>query len=71
MPHEFILKINGKLETYTNYEDIPEHFDHVIKFAPEIPDGPHTHDEHDEISLWNDRLQKLMERERARRNQSR
>lgn len=70
MTHEFVLKINGKLETFTKYEDIPEDFDHVIKFVPHIPDGPHTHDEHDEIAIWNSRLQQLMEKERARSNKS-
>ena len=71
MTHEFVLLVNGELKTFTNYEDIPEDFDNVIKFAPEIPEGPHTHDEHDEISLWNNRLQQLMEKERARSNKNR
>ena len=61
----------GKLQTYTNYEDIPLDFDHVIKFVPDIPEGPHTEDEHDLIDSWNDRLQRLMEIERARSRQSR
>ena len=68
MAHEFVILINGKLETYTRYEDIPEKFDNVIKFIPDIPPAPHTHDEHDEMAIWNDRLQKLMEKERARSN---
>ena len=38
MPHEFVILVNGKLETYTRYEDIPEEFDNVIKFLPEVPD---------------------------------
>lgn len=71
MTHEFVILVKGKLKTYTSYEDIPDDFDNVIKFAPHIPDGPHTHDEHDEISLWNDRLQQLMEKERARSNKNR
>lgn len=66
MKGEFVFIVNGKLETYENYEDIPEEFDHVIKFVPEIPPGPHTHDEHDEISLWNERLQALVAKERAK-----
>jgi hypothetical protein len=63
--------INGKLQTYTNYEDIPAEFDHVIKFVPDIPEGPHNEDEHDLIHEWNDKLQRLMEIERARSRQSR
>jgi len=64
MAHEFVIMRNGKLETYTRYEDIPDNFEHVIKFLPEIPEGPHTHEEHDEIAIWNERLQKLMEKEK-------
>lgn len=68
---EFTIMRAGKLLTYTNYEDIPLDFDHVIKFVPDIPAGPHTEDEHDQINAWNDRLQRLMEIERARSRQSR
>jgi len=69
--HEFIFLINGELKTFTNYEDIPEEFDHVIKFLPSIPEGPHTHEQHEEIDVWNGRLQMLMEKERARSNKNR
>jgi hypothetical protein len=71
MAHEFVLLVNGELKTYINYEDIPDEFDNVIKFIPEIADGPHSHDEHDEIEKWNGRLQILMEKERARSNKNR
>jgi hypothetical protein len=71
MAHEFVLLVKGELKTYTNYEDIPDEFDNVIKFIPEIPDGPHSHNEHDEIEKWNERLQLLMEKERASSNKSR
>jgi hypothetical protein len=64
MSHEFVILKKGKLYTYNKYEDIPEEFDNVIKFLPEIPDGPHTHEQHDEIDKWNDRLKELLKRER-------
>ena len=66
MAHEFVVKRKGKLETYTEYEDIPDDFDHVIRFLPEVPEGPHTEEQHAEIATWNDKLQQLMEIERAR-----
>ena len=55
------------------YEDIPEDFDHVIRFIPDLPkpageDGEHTEEQHEELTLWNVRLQALMEKERARSN---
>jgi hypothetical protein len=63
MSHEFVVLLNGELKTYTKYEDIPERFDNVIRFIPEIPEPPHTHEQHEEIDLWNERLQELMKRE--------
>jgi len=63
MNHEFVILNNSILETYTKYEDIPESFDHVIKFLPQIPEPPHTEAQHEEIEQWNDKLQELMKRE--------
>ena len=59
-----ILFKNEELVTYTKYEDIPEVFDHVIKFLPSFPDGPHTEEQHEEMAIWNDRLHELVKRER-------
>ena len=68
MKGEFVFLVNGETKSFLDFRDIPEEFDHVIKFVPEIPDGPHTEHQHDEIDEWNKRLQKLMEKERARSN---
>ena len=65
---EFQFIINGELVTFDKYEDIPDEFEHVIKFLPDIPepvDDDHTDEEHEELAKWNDRLQELMEKERA------
>jgi hypothetical protein len=64
MAHEFVVLINGQLQTYDKYEDIPLEFDNVIKFLPEIPEGPHTHEQHEELDLWNNKLKELLKRER-------
>ena len=66
-----MIIVDGELNTYTKYEDIPEDFDHVIEFKPEIPEPPHTEEQHEEIEQWNLRLQKLMEKERASSNKKR
>jgi len=63
MAHEFVILKNGVLETYNKYEDIPESFDNIIKFLPDIPDGPHTAEQHEEIDSWNERLRELLKRE--------
>ena len=65
---EFQFIVNGELVTYDSWENIPEEFEHVIKFIPDIPPEPHTEDEHAEIEIWNTRLQQLLEKERARSN---
>ena len=64
----FQFLVNGKLISYDKYEDIPEEFEHVIRFIPDVPEEPHTDEEHAELAVWNTRLQKLMEKERARSN---
>jgi hypothetical protein len=66
--HEFTFKVNGELVTVHSWEDVPEAFDHVIKFVPDIPPPPHTPEQHEEIDVWPARLQQLMEKERARSN---
>ncbi len=64
MAHEFvILDENDKLQTYTRWEDIPPTFKNVIKFLPEVPEGPHTAEDHAEMDQWNSRLQLLSERQ--------
>ena len=63
---EFQFKVNGELVTYDKYEDIPDEFDHVIKFLPDPIPEEHTEEDHAEMVLWNDRLQELMEKERDR-----
>jgi len=65
---EFQFIVNGELVTYDKYKDIPETFEHVIKFLPdesepEGEDGGHTEEQHEELALWNGRLQELIKRE--------
>ena len=62
--HRFVIMRNGELETYTHYEDIPQQFEHVIEFAPQMPEPPHTDEQRREMSQWNGRLQELVARER-------
>lgn len=71
MTHRFVVMRQGQLETYIDFAMIPEDFDHVIEFLPEIPPGPHTDQQHEEIDQWNDRLQQLMRIEYARSGQNR
>ena len=69
--HRFVILRNGHEEVYNDFESIPRDFDHVLEFLPEIPPGPHTPEEHEEIDSWNERLQELMRIEYARSGQTR
>ena len=65
---EFKFIINGELVTFDKYEDVPDEFERVIKFLPDVIPEPHTEEQHEEMAKWNIRLQELMEKERARSN---
>ena len=65
MGHRFVIMQDDRLLEYTEYEQIPDQFDHVIEFAPEIPPGPHTDQQHEEIDQWQVKFKKLMEIEYA------
>ena len=56
---------DDQLSEDTKYEQIPSEFDHVIEFAPEIPPGPHTDEQHEEIHQWHSKFERLMEIEYA------
>ena len=63
MAHKFVVRINESLLEFSNYDDIPQEFDNLIRFEPEIPPDPHTEEQHEEIEKWNDKLKILMKRE--------
>lgn len=63
--------ISDRLHEFDRYEQIPDQFDHVIEFCPEIPPGPHTAEQHAEIEAWVPRFERLMEIEHARSSKSR
>lgn len=71
MNSEFVIIKNGKLESYERYEDIPDNFQHVIKFMPYIPPPPHTDEQHEEIENWGDKLKRLLEIEKRNGSSSR
>lgn len=69
MAHEFVLLINGELKTFTEWEDIPENFDNVIKFLPDVPEEERQVDGCEGSTyLWNERLKELLEKENASGN---
>ena len=59
----FVILLDGDLITYTNYDDIPDSFDNLVRYEPEYPEGPHTEEEHEEMDRMTDRLYDLLSRE--------
>ena len=63
---KFVILKNKRLHTYTNYDDIPDDFEHIIEFKPDVPKEPHQSEaEHEEIAEWGPRLQELIKKEEA------
>ena len=65
MPHRFVIMVDGVLQEFSEFEQIPQRIEHVIEFMPEMPPPPHSDAQHLEIDSWQDRFQDLMEREYA------
>ena len=59
---EYTDKIGNKLFDYTNVDDIPEEFDHLIKFLPTLPPEPHTPEEHDLIDSFMPKMREIQKR---------
>ena len=60
---EYTVKIGNKLFNYTNVNDIPEEFDHLIKFVPIEPPEPHTQADHDYINTFPIKFSEIFKRE--------
>ena len=60
---EFTIRQGTELIDYTRISDIPEKFDHVIKFMPKLPETPHDLDDHIEMDKFTDYLHMLQARE--------
>ena len=59
---EYTVKIGNKLFDYTNANDIPKEFDHLIKFLPTLPSEPHTQADHDYIDTFTDKMREIQKR---------
>ena len=59
---KFVVLKNKQLHTYTNYNDIPDDFEHLIEFKPDVLPEPHQGAEHEEIAEWAPRLQETLKR---------
>ena len=63
MEGEYSVKIGDKVFNYTNADNIPEKFDHLIKFVPKEPPEPHTQEDHDYINTFPKKFKEVFARE--------
>jgi hypothetical protein len=63
MKGKFIIRMHGEVIPYTDFESIPDQIGAVISFMPDIPEPPHTEEEHELIHAFHDKLQELIKRE--------
>lgn len=68
---DYLVIVGGQLCRYTHIDQIPGDFDHIVKFLPDIPPGPHTHEQHEDIERLGETFRAFMEKEYARRHASR
>lgn len=61
----FSVRVGSRLITVDHWDKLPERFDHLICFKPNIPDGPHTHEDHELISLVPEKFKELLARQRG------
>ena len=61
---KFVIRDEDKLIEYDRCGDLPDEFDHLIKFEPTIPPTPHSVNDHIAMSKWSEYLQELCSRQR-------
>ena len=59
----FVVKRDGELIEVDRCGDLPDEFDHLIRFEPDIPEAPHSINDHEMMSKWTDYLQELVAKE--------
>ena len=59
----FSVRVGSRLITVDHWDKLPEKFDHLICFDPKIPDGPHTSEDHELISLVPGKFKELLDRQ--------
>ena len=59
---KFSIRKDNRILKFTNFDDIPLSFNHVISFEPDYPEPPHTNEQHTEIEKYQSYLQELLNR---------
>ena len=49
---KFTILKDKRVLKFTNFDDIPISFNHVVSFEPDYPEPPHTEEQHEEMSTY-------------------
>ena len=61
---EIKIRDGDEFFSYTKFEDVPESFDHLIKWDITIPPEPHTPEQHKEIEKSQKWFKDIFKREK-------
>ena len=61
---KLVIRDEDKLIEFDRCGDLPDTFDHLISFEPNIPPTPHSVNDHIAMSKWSEYLQELCSRQR-------
>lgn len=60
----YAVRVGNEVRRFTHWDDIPESFDNLIEWIPDIPPEPHTQAEHEWIEGLPDKFRKALAKER-------
>ena len=60
----FVVRRGDELIEVDRCGDLPDDFDHLIRFEPTIPEPPHSINDHVAMSKWAEYLQILCSRQK-------
>jgi hypothetical protein len=62
------ILIDGNIVTFKHWNEIPEEFEEIISFLPEIPPAPHTEKEHEFIESIPNIFRNFLKKRKKNRN---
>ena len=60
---KFVVKRDGELIEVDRCGDLPDEFDHLIRFEPTMPEPPHSINDHIAMSKRSEYLHELVSKE--------
>lgn len=62
MKGKFKVLIGSEVKRYSDYDDIPAQIDNVIQCLFDMPEPPHTDEQHEEIETYIPKMNELAKR---------